>query len=110
MGLRNRKGKLKTEKLTIDNEDYFIRVMSGDERHALETKCFGKDIQGKDKPNFAGELLTRTLCDEQGKREFSDEETALVMKEDSTLLDDLYTASFKLNKLGPKGVDEAKND
>lgn len=84
-----------------------IRVMGGDDRdrwdNALQEKR--KDLTG-----LRAVLVAMCLIDESGKRLFSDKDFATVGRFNGIVLDRLYQAAWKLNKLGYKDLeDSAKN-
>ena|ERR1035437_9120868 len=96
-----------TKTVKLPQGSFTVKVMSGLERFELETKCFGTDVKSR---NFSCEVLTRTLCNDVGVREFTDDEAAEVAKAPSTIIDTLFHVAYELNEFGKKGEEDAKKN
>ena len=76
----------------------FIRVMSGTERDSWEV--YAQKQINSDKVNMRARLAVICLCDDKGARIFKDNQTAELAKKSSIVLDRIYEAAVKLNKIG----------
>ncbi len=84
-----------------------IRVMGGDDRDRWDGFLVANR---KDMTGLRAVLVTFCLIDESGKRLFSDKDFATVGRLNGIVLDRLYQAAWKLNKLGIGDLeDSAKN-
>ena len=88
--------------------DVFIRVMTVGERDAYEREWIGKRETGID--NFRAKFLARCLCDENGKRLFSDEEVGLLASKNARTCSMLWSKAMSHNAITNDDVEElAKN-
>ena len=87
----------------------FVRTLEGNERDMFEESCQGKG----DKPNLKNiraKLVVLTLCDESGKRLFTDMQVNAVGKKSAAVLDRIFGVAQRLNGLTAKDVEDlAKN-
>ena len=89
--------------------DSFIRVMTSEERDAFELSV-GAMQKGETKIQFRSALVARCLCDQDGKRLFSDSDIGALSKKSGAALDGIFDAARKLNKMTDQDVEElAKN-
>jgi hypothetical protein len=105
------KSKRVVEKVSVTawGEDVFMRGMTGAERNGLLLTVKDEKKSKGDKfvinqAVYTHELLTRCLCDENGKRLFFDEESAIVGGFPAEVLDELLPVAQRLS-----GLDEEKN-
>lgn len=88
--------------------DVFIRVMTVGERDAYEREWIGKRESGIE--NFRAKFLARCLCDESGKRLFTDEEVGLLAEKNARTCSMLWTKAMNHNAITNEDVNElAKN-
>ena len=92
--------------------EVLLKVMSGDERDEWENELYqinGKDVKINRKQARA-RLLARIIVDPSGKPLYGDKEISALGKKSSVVLDRLWTAARKLNRLDAKDIEElAKN-
>lgn len=85
-----------------------IRMMTGAERDAFEQDLF--DTKGNDSVknlgNLRAKLVARCACDEKNKRIFSDKDIGSLGEKSSAALDRVFAVAQRLNKIGPKDVEE----
>lgn len=96
---------LKPEKLEIPEWGGFvyIRKMTGRERGEIE--AYSRN--GKDLTDFRALLAVRCVCDETGKRIFTDADQAVIGQKSAEALDRILLAVTKVNALGEQGVKDA---
>ena len=88
--------------------DVYIRVMTVGERDAYEREWVGKRETGIE--NFRSKFLARCLCDETGKRLFTDEEIVLLATKNARICSTLWSKAMKHNAITNEDVEElAKN-
>lgn len=86
----------------------FIRVMSVGERDAYEREWIGKRETGVE--NFRAKFLARCLCDENGRRLFTDEDVVLLANKSALVCGELWRKAMVHNALMEGDVEElAKN-
>lgn len=69
--------------------DVFVRVMTGTERDKLISNC------------DSYRLLSITLCDEEGKRLFTDTDVEALSAKSFKVIDNLVQVALRINKLAP---------
>lgn len=90
--------------VTAWGKSLFVKNMTGTERDSFETAIM-KD--GKvNTEMFRAKLVVRTLVDAEGKRVFTDEQTAALSAKSAAEIDKVFTVAQKLNGLSPTDVDE----
>lgn len=88
--------------------DVYIRVMTVGERDAYEREWIGKRETGIE--NFRAKFLARCLCDEHGKRLFTDEEVGLLAAKNARTCSTLWAKAMTHNALSNEDVEQlAKN-
>lgn len=88
--------------------DVYIRVMTAGERDSYENDWVINKAKGVE--NFRSKFLARCLCDETGKRLFSDAEIEQLAKKSAKVLSMLWQKAMDHNALSDKDVEElAKN-
>ncbi len=78
-----------------------VKMMTGTERDSFEQsimKTDGKDIV-RDMANMRAKLLVRTICDDAGKRIFTDKDIDLIGGKAAASLEKVFEAAQRLNKL-----------
>jgi len=99
----------------LDVGKVFIRKWSGKDRAKFlqaSISVNGENVDVKYDKIFDNMSLVvaLSLCDESGKRMFSDEELDLIGELDADVIQEIYQESLKLNSLAPKSLEEsAKN-
>lgn len=85
----------------------YVRAMTGGERAS-----FFRDYKQADRTDDTGKLivtlLVKTLCDDQGKRIFADNEGELLAGKSGTVLERIWSEAVKANRLAPEDVADAK--
>jgi hypothetical protein len=90
----------------------YVRSLSGTERDAYEASIIGTSAN-RDVPNLKNvraRLAVMTICDESGKRLFSDDEAATLGEKNTTALLRVYVTAQRLSGLTSKGVSELLDD
>lgn len=93
--------------------EVYIRCMTGTERDAFESATI--DMRGKNDvhinlENARARLLSMTICDENGKRMFSDADLLELGAKNSIVLDRLFGIAQRLSGLTKKDIrDLVKN-
>lgn len=83
----------------------YVRVMTVGERDAWESLAL-QSPNGKVPPNFRSRYLASTLCDEDGKRLFADEEWPQIAELDSGIISNLFDVAAKHNKMSEADITE----
>jgi hypothetical protein len=90
----------------------FVRVLSGSERDAWEAGLAELRKAGNKAhmQNFRARYVAVCACDDQGKPIFSDADVDALGAKSGVLLDRIFDAARKLNKMFPESAEaEAKN-
>jgi hypothetical protein len=85
-----------------------LRCITGRERSEYEDS-----IDSGDKirvTNLRERFLVRAICDDQGKRIFEENDIAGLSNRNGAVLDRLFHAALKLNKIGPDEIGVAESD
>ena len=83
----------------------WLRTMTGAERDSFE-QLFSGDSKSN-LHNVRAKLLSRVLCDEDGKRLFSDGEVNTLGERSGMVLDRLFDQARELNGMGDAAVENA---
>ena len=86
----------------------WLRTMTGTERDQFEAESLkrkGKDIE-VNMANVRARLLAKTLADERGTRLFNDGEVLVLGAKSGDVLDRLYVAARRHNRLTKEDVEE----
>lgn len=84
----------------------WLKVMSGADRESYEAPLVAAK-EGETPPHVRANLLARTLCGEDGKTLFSPADIELLEQKNSEVLNRLFLAAAKLNRLGKDDLDAA---
>jgi len=101
---------LKTETVAVPEwgGEVVIRVMTGEERDSFETEIVNDEKRTI--KNIRARFLARVMCDDAGNRLFSDTDVEALGRKSAAVLDKLFAAAQKLNRLTKDDVEElAKN-
>jgi len=107
LALRSR---LKVEAVKVDGleEPVFVRTLTGRERDGFETACFVQ--KGKQRTlnteNIRAKLLVRAICDKDGARVFTDNDTDALGDIPASALDALFSVAQRLSGLSSEDVEE----
>ena len=99
-----------------DVGEFFVRVMTGRDRDAFESESMrverdGKELKVKrDMTNMRARLVVRCLSDEAGKRLFTDADAPKLGGMAAPVLDVLFDACQRINKLSDEAVEEARKN
>ena len=101
----------KTEELDVPewNRKVWIRTLSGSERDAVENLIYQGNKKGGLK-NVRAEFAVRCLCDQDGKRIFTDGDAAQLGTKNGGALDRIFEAARRLNKLDQKDVEDLEKN
>lgn len=106
--------RVRVEKVPVPEvgQDAYVRSMSADERDEWEIGQYlvnGKDVS-TNRRQLRARLVVRCVCDEHGARTFSNEDLPLVGGMDSKIVDRLYEAAVKVNRLSDADVDDLEKN
>jgi hypothetical protein len=88
--------------------DVWVKGMTGAERDKFEAsivRMSGKD-QTFNMTNFRAKLASMTICDEQGKRLFSDADIVELANKSAVALQRIFTVAQRLSGIGEGDVKE----
>ena len=111
MGLKERlkaaAGKRKPLKVEVAGLDceLYVRVLSVGERDRWELSCVTSP-SGKLPPDFRSKYLAMALCDEDGKRLWTDDEWQEVAELDGGIVGNLFEVAIKHNKMSEADLKE----
>mgnify|MGYP003139335578 CR=1 FL=1 len=80
----------------------WIRTMTGAERYDFEIPGPGGQLNLK---QIRERLLVKALCDEKGKRLFTDDDVDSLSERNATVIDRLFDTARTINKIGDDAVD-----
>lgn len=84
-----------------------LRVMTGTERDRFESEFVGGN---KSVEMVRAKLVAKCLCDDDGKRLFTEQEIPELGEKSAAVLDRLFSECMKLNRFSKNDVDDlAKN-
>jgi hypothetical protein len=86
----------------------FVRTMSGTERDSWEQAQL--DTRKTGRLNVRGSFAARVLCDEQGKRLFTDADAATLGNLSAADLDRVWEVGTRLNGIGTRDVKELEGN
>ncbi|MFH1732453.1 MAG: hypothetical protein ABIF82_12500 [Planctomycetota bacterium] len=95
-----------------DTGHVFVRVMTAAERDAYEDGMFVRDGDKRvlNLKNIRARLCSIVICDESGKRMFTNDEAGALGGKSSVVLDRIYEAARRVNALDENAPKEmAKN-
>ncbi len=88
----------------------FVRDMSGEERDRWETSISAM-TDATPKSQFYAALVLCAVCHADGRRMFrTDSPAALARTLNAKVLKELYDFAYKVNALGPAGLEDEKKD
>ena len=85
--------------------DVFLRVLTGTDRDRFEESYADQKMKA-----FRIRFLLLALCDEDGERLFTDEESDILGKKSSVVINRLFEAGWKLNAFTQEAVDALGED
>jgi hypothetical protein len=85
--------------------DVFLRVLTGTDRDRFEESYADQKMKA-----FRIRFLLLALCDEDGERLFSDDESDILGKKSSVVINRLFEAGWKLNAFTQEAVDALGED
>lgn len=104
-------GLKRVEAVEVFGAKAFIRVMSGSQRESYEAFVMskqGKDGKIGDIKGLRSKLVSLTLCDAEGN--LLDVSPDEVNEMDGLLVEELFSAAQRVNKLGDAGAGEAEKN
>jgi len=85
--------------------DVFLRVLTGTDRDRFEESYADQKMKA-----FRIRFLLLALCDEDGERLFSDDESDILGKKSSVVINRLFETGWKLNAFTQEAVDALGED
>jgi hypothetical protein len=85
--------------------DVFLRVLTGTDRDRFEESYADQKMKA-----FRIRFLLLALCDEDGERLFNDDESDILGKKSSVVINRLFEAGWKLNAFTQEAVDALGED
>ncbi len=85
--------------------DVFLSVLTGTDRDRFEESYSEQKMKA-----FRIRFLLLALCDEKGKRLFDDDESDILGKKSSVVINRLFEAGWKLNAFTQEAVDALGED
>lgn len=106
---------LKTEKIHVDEwgGDVYVREMTGAERDWLDARMYDKasqDISLLNVPNYRAAIASLVLCDESGKRLFTEHDIPLLSGCSASSLEIVMKAGVRVNGMLAEAVEEAEKN
>jgi hypothetical protein len=92
------------------NGTVYVRVLTGAQRDCIDQMLYANRT-GKDPiKNIRATYLAASLCDDTGALLFKPEDIAALGEKSAAALDRLFAVVQRLNKIGPKDLEEAKGN
>jgi hypothetical protein len=85
--------------------DVYVKTLSGLERDVFEESYAEQKMK-----SFRVRFLVLTLCDDSGERLFSDNDTELLGKKSSVVINRLFEKAWSHNALTPEAVESLGKD
>lgn len=85
--------------------DVYIRTFSAGKRDAMEAAHIANPYK-----NFRARFVCASLCDEHGKLIFSDADIEKVSEKSASVIDPIFTAVSKLNKVTQEDVEDLEKN
>lgn len=82
----------------------YVRVMSGFARDQFESQFIGSN--GKGFTNVRAKLASLTVCDEGGRRLFTEADISALGEKSGAALDRIFEVAQRINHFSDKDVDE----
>lgn len=104
---------LKTQSVPVPEwgGDVLVRVLSGAERDQFEHSVTGGKRDGAlDLRNLRARYCSLVLCDDKGKRLFTEGDVAALGAKSAAALDRVYEAARRHNGMDAKAVEEAEKN
>ena len=97
---------------TIDGDvmDVYIRTLKSTEIDAWEQSISDKNFEATRLTNFRARYCVKVLCDEDGKRTFTDEEAGALGEKSAAAVSRIFEAGQKLNKQDATAIDDAEGN
>lgn len=93
--------------------DVYVREMTGAERDWLDQRMYDKktqDVSLLNVPNYRSAIASLVLCDESGKRLFTEHDIPLLSGCSAASLDAVVKAGVRVNGLLSEAVEEAEKN
>lgn len=78
----------------------FVRCMTGRERDEFESSITGSKTGKTNLSDFRAKFAAMVICDESGKRIFSNDDIIVLSEKSGAALDRIFDAGKKLNRIG----------
>ncbi len=89
--------------------DVYVRVMTGAERDRWEIAT-SNALEKPGQANIRAGLCAAAICDESGKRLFTDNQAAALGGKSGVALDRVYDVARKLNKVSDGDIEELEKN
>lgn len=86
----------------------YLKTMTGRERDSWEMGCIDPDTGrlNTKRSDFRAALVVRCLCDQSGKRLFTDSQSEVLGRKNAKAIDRLFETAQSLNKISDKDIKE----
>ena len=91
----------------------YVRSLMGDELDSYQGSMLAKNGKGKQVvsyDNMRTKLVVRTICDQDGNRLFTDNQTALLSKKNAAGLSRVFEVAARLSGLNDKDIKEMEDN
>ncbi len=89
--------------------DVYIKIMSGAERDYFELTA-AKAVENPGSNSVRAALCSATICDDKGKRLFTNNQTASLAKKSAVALNRIYEKARALNKVTDEDIEELEGN
>ena len=102
---------LKREKVDVPEweTELFVKVMSGAERDRWELSTTAL-LKTPNLANIRASLCVMTICDEKGKRLFTDEQINALGEKSAVVLDRIFDIARRINRLNDDDIEELEKN
>lgn len=101
------------ERVKVDVPEWdgfvYIRVMSGVDRDRWELRV-EKGVDSPSTANIRASLCAVTMCDENGKRLFTDNQINALGEKSAKALDRVFTKAREVNKISDSDIEELEKN
>lgn len=96
--------------------EVWVRTLTGTERDTFESETLLFRPRGESAPNLdalhqtRARLCARAVCDERGRRLFSDDDVAALGQKSAAALDRVFEVAARLNRISARDLEELEKN